>query len=161
MVKLPILGPWHLRDSRSKMSKEISPTSGTRDFYSEFREKQLYFFTVTSIILTNFPLKCLKKSRVEFIFHLSKLTCLFRTLVILSKYQDDRRENHFNFQRWKQKRKLNSNNDVSQGVLYPFYLYYGNVYFFMVEACGVDSWWEMDDAKPKAKPEAVPPGNWS
>ena len=37
------------------------------------------------------------------------------------------------------KRKLNSNNDVSQGVLYPFYLYYGNVYFFMVEACGVDS----------------------
>ena len=44
MVKLPILGPWHLRDSRSKMSKEISPTSGTRDFYSEFRETTLFFY---------------------------------------------------------------------------------------------------------------------
>ena len=119
MVKLPILGPWHLRDSRSKMSKEISPTSGTRDFYSEFRETTL-FYTVTSIILTNFPLKCLKKSRVEFIFHPSKLTCLSGTLVILSKYQDDRRENHFNFQRWKQKRKLNSNNDVRKGFCIPF-----------------------------------------
>ena len=61
---------------------------------------------------SNFPLKCLKKSRVEFIFHPSKLTCRSETLVILSKYQDDRRENHFNFQRWKPKRKLNSNNDV-------------------------------------------------